>query len=315
MLLHRALEYGCMIIGQPPYACDGITTGPGMPCSPTGKGPTVAILKNMTQGFTIINNSIFRDTRLKMKSLGLLCKMLSLPDDWNFSERGLAKLFDNDGMTSLRTAIADLEELGYLYREQLRDEEGRFIGWIWEITDTPWSFPWFENQNAVFHSSEIESNKVLKYKELNNTHTQPEVVAEPEPAPASEKPVRESGDAWKVYLNSYPKPCPASQAAEARSKFDALAAKRGLEWILSQIEAYIEDEKKMGREKRYWKNAAAFLLDGCAEQEYAPVKRARKREKAASAPEVIKCPRCGRTARLEASGLYYCTGCDTAVSA
>lgn len=279
----------------------------------------MAVLKNMTQGFTIINNSIFRDTRLKMKALGLLCKMLSLPDDWNFSERGLAKLFDNDGMTSLRTAIADLEELGYLYREQLRDDDGRFVGWVWEITDTPWSFPWFENQNAVIHSSEIESNKVLKDKELNNTHThEPSDVVEESCrafAPAPESQACACDDAWKAYLAAYPKPCPSSQSAEARSKFAALAAERGLDWLLAQVDAYIEDEKKMGREKRYWKNAAAFLLDGCAEQEYAPAKPSKKRKKAATSPSSVKCPRCGGTARLEPSGLYYCAGCDTSVSA
>lgn len=96
----------------------------------------MAIMRNRTQqGYTNINNSIFRDKRLSIKARGLLCTMLSLPDCWEFSENGLQSILPADGKTSIRTALKTLEECGYLVRRQLR-EKGKMAGWEWEIFDT-----------------------------------------------------------------------------------------------------------------------------------------------------------------------------------
>ena len=94
----------------------------------------MAILRKRVSGnFTVIDNGIFRDGELSMKARGLLCTMLSLPDSWEFSERGLGALFP-DGQCSLRTAIRELTELGYLTRERVRDG-GRIVGWEWTVSD------------------------------------------------------------------------------------------------------------------------------------------------------------------------------------
>ncbi len=50
----------------------------------------MAILKNKTQGnFTMVSNQIFRNRALSMKERGLLCTIISLPDNWVFSVKGL----------------------------------------------------------------------------------------------------------------------------------------------------------------------------------------------------------------------------------
>lgn len=97
----------------------------------------MAIMRNRTQqGYTNVNNTIFRDKRLSLKARGLLCTMLSLPDCWEFSESGLQSIIPTDGRSSIRTALKQLEECGYLQRRQLR-ENGKMAGWEWEIYDTP----------------------------------------------------------------------------------------------------------------------------------------------------------------------------------
>lgn len=109
----------------------------------------MAIMRNRTQqGYTNVSNVIFRDERLSLKARGLLCTMLSLPDCWEFSEKGLQAIIPADGQTSIRTALKTLEECGYLVRRQVR-ENGRIVGYEWEIYDTPQDAesPHLENRN------------------------------------------------------------------------------------------------------------------------------------------------------------------------
>ena len=109
----------------------------------------MAIMRNRTQqGYTNVNNVIFRDKRLSLKARGLLCTMLSLPDCWEFSEKGLQSILPADGKTSIRTALKTLEECGYLVRRQLR-EKGKMAGWEWEIYDTPQDAEKPQSENPI----------------------------------------------------------------------------------------------------------------------------------------------------------------------
>lgn len=83
--------------------------------------------------FTIIRNSIFKDYQLSAKAKGVACQLLSLPPTWDYSVRGLVTLFD-DGEASIRSALSELEDAGYLRREQSR-EEGKFGKSVYVITD------------------------------------------------------------------------------------------------------------------------------------------------------------------------------------
>ena len=77
-----------------------------------------------TTGYTVMSNYHLRDKNLSCKACGLLSKMLSLPDEWDYTTRGLAKIC-KDGVESITTALKELEECGYLIRRQNRDEKGR----------------------------------------------------------------------------------------------------------------------------------------------------------------------------------------------
>lgn len=86
----------------------------------------MAILRNKTQGdFTIIQNNILRDPRTSMKGRGFFLTICGLPDNWDFSEEGLAKTM-KDGKDSIHSALKELEELGYVKRYARKDSRGRF---------------------------------------------------------------------------------------------------------------------------------------------------------------------------------------------
>ena len=69
--------------------------------------------------YTVIDNAIFRDRNLSLKAKGLLCQMLSLPDDWDFSINGLATL-SRGGVSEVRSTLNELKEAGYFRREYVR---------------------------------------------------------------------------------------------------------------------------------------------------------------------------------------------------
>lgn len=94
--------------------------------------------KNRTHGFTQIPNAISFDENLSMKGFGLLMKLLILSeiDDWEFSEMGLVKN-TGWGRTTVRSALKELEELGYLVRTQPREGAGRFGKVEWHIFESP----------------------------------------------------------------------------------------------------------------------------------------------------------------------------------
>lgn len=83
---------------------------------------TMRIVKQ--SNFSIVSNSIIRDTRLSLKARGLLILMLSLPDCWQFSIKGLATL-SGEGNDSIRGGIKELEEVGYLSRKRKHLPNGR----------------------------------------------------------------------------------------------------------------------------------------------------------------------------------------------
>ena len=65
-----------------------------------------------TKDFTIMSNHHLRNTELSLKAKGLLSLMLSLPEDWDYTTKGLAHIC-KDGVDSITTALKELERHGY----------------------------------------------------------------------------------------------------------------------------------------------------------------------------------------------------------
>ena len=69
--------------------------------------------------YTVMSNEHLRNRALSLKAKGLLSQMLSLPDEWDYSLEGLARI-NKEGVDAIRT--------GYLERRRLRDGLGRLGG-------------------------------------------------------------------------------------------------------------------------------------------------------------------------------------------
>ena len=128
--------------------------------------------KKHNENYTCISNDVF-SSDLSLKARGMLCTMLSLPNDWEFSENGLQAIL-KDGQTSVRSAIKELESTGFLSRTRERDESGRMGRSVWIVSD----YPRFENPNLV--NSNLENEPQLSTKE-QSTKEQSTKESEREP--------------------------------------------------------------------------------------------------------------------------------------
>ena len=86
---------------------------------------TLAVFRvEKTRDYTTMSNHHLKNRKLSLKAVGIMSKILSLPDDWDYTLRGLSKL-TSDGIDSVRAAIRELEAAGYIVRSQSRDAHGR----------------------------------------------------------------------------------------------------------------------------------------------------------------------------------------------
>ena len=95
---------------------------------------------NKTRGYTVMANFHLKDQNLSLKAVGLLSKMLSFNDGWQFSTRGLAAIC-KEGPDAILSALRELEEHGYLVRHRQRDAKGRMCNTIFEIYEQPQPVP------------------------------------------------------------------------------------------------------------------------------------------------------------------------------
>ncbi len=91
---------------------------------------------NKNVNYTVMSNYHLQDRRLSLKAKGLLSYMLSLPDDWDYSLKGLTTGC-RDGLDSVRTAVLELEEHGYVRRQKVRNTKGQIIDYDYQVYESP----------------------------------------------------------------------------------------------------------------------------------------------------------------------------------
>jgi len=168
------------------------------------------------QNYTVMSNYHLRDKNLSLKAKGLLSQILSLPENWDYTLTGLAKI-NAEGKDAIRAAIVELERAGYVYRHQTTDKNGKFSTNEYIIREYPASVqppleepssaqPLTENPTTVFpatNSTPTENptqlNKDSRNKEKQNTDGQSKdsFPFSSEPPAAAQPPEPKGRDAKK----------------------------------------------------------------------------------------------------------------------
>lgn len=132
-----------------------------------------------SKDYTVMSNHHLRSTELSLKAKGLLSQMLSLPEDWDYTLAGLAAI-NKEGVDSIRSAVQELENVGYIQRRQTQDSGGKFSGNEYVIYETPVTVsPLLENPTTV----ENDASPLLDFPITEKPSTD---------NPLSEKPLSEN---------------------------------------------------------------------------------------------------------------------------
>ena len=169
------------------------------------------------KGYTVMSNHHLRNKDLSLKAKGLLSQMLSLPEDWDYTLKGLS-LINREQIDAIRAAIRELEQAGYIVRSRERDSQGRLRGADYVIYEQPQPVPdspTLENpmldnptQEKPTLGKPTQLNKDISSKEKSITDvsiTDPiPILSRPSPLEdeAAQPPERkgtERNDAYRVY--------------------------------------------------------------------------------------------------------------------
>lgn len=132
-----------------------------------------------TSSYTVMSNHHLRNPDLTLKAKGLLSLMLSLPENWDYTLKGLSCIC-RENVDAIRTAVWELEKAGYITRRQGRDEKGKMTAIEYTIYEFPQppkpKSPVLENPISDNPATEIpvsenptQLNKDRSTKDLLNT--------------------------------------------------------------------------------------------------------------------------------------------------
>lgn len=123
-----------------------------------------------TRDYTVMANHHLRNTALSLKAKGLLSLMLSLPEDWDYTTKGLARIC-RDGVDSICATVRELEDAGYITRERVRNRNGQLGSIEYTILEQPREIPPEpekpERENPV-QTNPVLDNPVLRKPEQEN---------------------------------------------------------------------------------------------------------------------------------------------------
>ena len=118
-----------------------------------------------TRDYTVMANHHLRNTELSLKAKGLLSLMLSLPEEWDYTTKGLAHIC-KDGVDSICAGVRELEDHGYVVRERIRNLNGQLGAIEYTILEQPQE-PKQENLNGKIQFRQTLSWMILSWENLN----------------------------------------------------------------------------------------------------------------------------------------------------
>jgi len=147
------------------------------------------------KGYTVMSNHHLRNEALTLKAKGLLSQILSLPETWDYTLKGLSHI-NRESIDAIRTAVLELEEAGYITRHQGRDNKGKMAAIEYTIYEQPGGMVEQQAQLATRPQPE------LCYPILENPITGKPILENPtSDKPTSENPMQLNKEVLKTNLS------------------------------------------------------------------------------------------------------------------
>lgn len=142
----------------------------------------IRTVKNAENPFVMIDRRIFENDGLSLKAKGLLGYLLSRPDNWTICMADLVKR-TKDGKASVRSAIEELENCGYVTKVQLRDGN-LFNGYEYTVQELPLNPVNSTVDRKMENHFSVNQKKENQKSDTNNNDLNNKEYNESEKAPA-----------------------------------------------------------------------------------------------------------------------------------
>ncbi len=180
-----------------------------------------------TNNYTVMSNYHLRDKTISFKAKGLLSMMLSLPENWDYTLAGLARI-SLEGKDAIRAAVVELEKAGYVQRHQTTDKAGKFGSNEYIIREYPASHePPLEGPSSA---QPLPENPTTENPSTGSTQTGNPTQINKDPV-KKEKSITDS-----VSTESFPFPSAPSMTPAAAQPSEAKGRKRSRRGSMSKGE-------------------------------------------------------------------------------
>lgn len=115
------------------------------------------------RNYTVIDNTILRDTRITAKAKGIFIYLLSLPDKWDVHLSELVTHFI-EGMDALKSGLRELKEFGYVECKPQREIDGRIKVWDYYLDEKPGADEQLAENPLVANPELLSTNPILSTK-------------------------------------------------------------------------------------------------------------------------------------------------------
>lgn len=203
---------------------------------------------NKTKNYTVISNTHLKEKEMSLKAKGLLTLMLSLPDEWDYSINGLVAIC-KENQTSVRSALNELEQFGYLIRQRKQDDKGKFC-YEYNIYEYPQTEnPHTDNPHTDNHTQLNTKELITKQLITKQSSTKDIYISEFE-------------ELWSLYPNKKGKDKALDCYIKARNK--------GVEFetVKQGILDYSKECEIKEREKQYIKHGSTWFNNSGWNDEY-----------------------------------------------
>lgn len=148
---------------------------------------------NKNKNYTVMSNHHLRDNNLSLKAKGLLSQMLSLPDDWDYTVRGLCAI-NKESKTTIQNILKELEHFGYLCRTRTQNKKGQFE-YIYDIYENPCTEEPRPEKPCTVNQPQLNTN-IQNTEKQNKDNTITKVI-EQAPEKFGNSQINELFDEWE----------------------------------------------------------------------------------------------------------------------
>lgn len=129
------------------------------------------VTRKKTSKYTTISNVFLRDKNLSLKAKGFLTVVMALPDDWDFSIKGICSIL-KEGKTAVYGVVQELKENRYCKTTPSRDEKGLILGLDYTFYEEPYEEE--QNKEEPQQDNPHSENRDMDYMPQLNTKSDKE---------------------------------------------------------------------------------------------------------------------------------------------